>query len=185
MSFLELAKRRYSTRSFNGVKVEEEKLREILEAGRVAPTAKNNQPQVLIVVREEKNLEKLAKATPCLFGSTCAIIVCGDRNKARRRPEDGHSSKDIDTSIVTDHMMLAATDLGVNNVWVCNFKLDVLKEEFNLPDHIEPISILVLGYSDKEEKPSDRHDQTRKPLEETVFFEEYKEEISFGNNKVK
>ena len=67
MSFLELAKRRYSTRSFNGVKVEEEKLREILEAGRVAPTAKNNQPQVLIVVREEKNLEKLAKATPCLF----------------------------------------------------------------------------------------------------------------------
>ena len=69
--------------------------------------------------------------------------------------------------------MLEATDVGVNSIWICNFNPKTLKEEFNLPDNIEPINILVLGYTDKEAKSKERHSETRKPLEETVFFENY------------
>lgn len=174
MNFLELAKKRHSVRKFNEIKVEEEKLKLILEAGRVAPTAKNAQPQVLIVVRKEEGLEKLAKVTPCLFGATCAIIVCADTNKSHIRKHDNHDTKDIDATIITDHMMLQATDIGVQSLWVCNFNPHILKEEFNLPDNIEAFNILVLGYSDVEPKSSDRHSETRKPIEETVFYDEYR-----------
>lgn len=173
MRFLELAKKRYSVRDFNNIKVEDEKLKLILEAGRVAPTAGNSQPQVLIVVREKESLEKLGRATSCLFGSSSAIIVCADIEKSKKLKYDGHDTKDIDASIVTDHMMLEATDVGVNSIWICNFNPKTLKEEFNLPDNIEPINILVLGYTDKEAKSKERHSEARKPLEETVFFENY------------
>ena len=169
MSFLELAKKRYAVRKFLTKKVEPEKLRIILEAGRVAPTGANKQPQELIVVQESSGFEKLKKAAN-VYSAPLAIIVCGNKNSAWTRPFDGKNIVDIDTSIVTDHMMLQATELGLGTIWVCYFKPDVIKKEFNLPEHIEPINILGIGYASGDAPSPDRHDEMRKPLNEIVSY---------------
>jgi nitroreductase len=170
MNFLELAKKRYAVRGFQSTKVEPEKLKLILEAGRVAPTGANKQPQELIVIQEKEGQEKLKKAAN-LFGAPLAIIVCGNKKTVWVRPFDGKNLIDIDTSIVTDHMMLQATELGLGTIWVCYFKPDILKQEFNLPENIEPVSILGIGYPAGQVLSPDRHDKLRKPLNETVSYE--------------
>lgn len=103
-----------------------------------------------------------------------AIIVCSDTNVTWTRPFDGKKLTDIDASIVTDHMMMEATDLGLGSVWVCYFNPDVLKSEFEICDGLEPVNILVIGYADLANAPvlsPDRHNKTRKPLSHTVSFE--------------
>ncbi|HBF37163.1 MAG TPA: nitroreductase [Firmicutes bacterium] len=170
MSFLEIAKKRYAVREYQGKKVEKEKLATILEAGRVAPTAHNKQPQKLIVVQESEGLVKIQKAAN-VYGAPLAIIICGDHNKFWKRPLDGKDVVDIDASIVTDHMMLQATDLGLGSVWICNFEASVIKTEFHLPDNLEPINILAIGYGGGKIEPADRHDKTRHPLNDIVAYE--------------
>ncbi len=170
MSFLELAKRRFAVRNFESRKVEEEKLLQILEAGRIAPTAANKQPQRIIVVREDAGLERIKKAAR-IFDAPLAVIVCADHSAVWKRPFDGKVTVDIDATIVTDHMMMEATELGLGSVWICYFKPDVLRKEFNIPEHIEPVNILAIGYNAGEIASPDRHDEARKPLSETVFYE--------------
>ena len=144
MSFIESAKQRYSVRNYSDRKVEKEKLEKILQAAHVAPTAANLQPVRLLVVESKKGLEKIGKGAN-IYGAPLAIIVCADHNKAWVRPFDKKQSGDIDASILTDHMMLEATELGLGSVWVCFFKPDVIKKEFDLPDNLEPINILAIG----------------------------------------
>ena len=157
MEFINIAKQRQSVRSYNNKKVEPEKLEKILEAAHVAPTAANLQPVHLIAVQSEEGLAK--------------IIVCADHNKAWVRPFDQKQTNDIDASILTDHMMLQATELGLGTVWVCYFKPDVLSEEFNLPANLEPINILVIGYSDEEPADPNRFDTQRIPMSQLVSYE--------------
>jgi len=170
MTLLELAQKRYSVRKYETKKVEDEKLAKILEAGRVAPTAHNLQPQKMIVVREPAGLAKLGKGGN-VYGAPLAIIVCGDRSTGWVRSYDGKSFIDVDATIVTDHMMLQATELGLGTVWVCNFDPKVISAEFNLPDNIVPVNILAVGYAAGEAKAIDRHDQARKALTDTVSYE--------------
>ena len=173
MNFLELAKKRYTVRAYTKQTIEKEKLDVILEAGRVAPTGANRQPQRLIVVQDKEGLNKIGKAAN-IYGAPLAIIVCSDVNKTWTRPFDNKKLTDIDASIVTDHMMLAATDLGLGSVWVCYFKPEVLKAEFNLPPNLEPVNILVIGYADTEKEAVQspgRHSASRKALSETVSLE--------------
>jgi nitroreductase len=172
MEFLEIAKKRYSVRNYQDKRVEPEKLQKILEAALVAPTAANLQPQRLIVVQEPEGLTRLSKAAN-IYGAPLAIIVCSDKNKAWTRPFDGKKSADIDASIVTDHMMLQATELGLGTVWICYFKPDVLKTEFALPDNLEAVNILAIGYSDGTPESPDRHDRTRVPLSKVVSYEKF------------
>lgn len=173
MSFLDLAKKRYSVRSYSDKKLEKEKLDLILEAAHIAPTGANKQPQKLIVVQEEEGLCKIGKAAN-IYGAQCAIIVCSDENQVWTRPFDGKKITDIDASIVTDHMMLEATDLGLGTVWICYFKPDVLKAEFDIPDNLVPVNILAIGYTNETALPTDRHNKTRKPVSEIVKYETYK-----------
>ncbi len=170
MEFLELAKKRYSVRSFLTKSIEKEKLMKILEAGRVAPTGCNLQPQRIIVIQTKEGLDKVGKATNT-FGAPLLMIICCDTDETWKRSYDGKDIVDIDSSIVTDHMMLQATELGIGSVWKCAFKPDIIAEEFNLPKNIVPVNILVLGYPDGEIASSERHDKLRKPLTDTVFFE--------------
>ncbi len=173
MEFLALVKKRYSVRSYQNKRVEAEKLLKILEAGRIAPTGANRQPQRLIVVQEEEGLRKLKKAAN-LFGAPLAIIVCGNHDAAWKRSYDQKDITDIDASIVTDHMMLQATDLGLGTLWVCHFNPAVVRAEFNLPDNIEPVNILGIGYAAGEAESPDRHATARNPLSDMVFYEIYK-----------
>lgn len=171
MDFMELAKRRCSVRAYEDREVEPEKLERILEAARIAPTAKNLQPVKLLAVQSGEGLEKVGKAAN-IYGAPLAIIVCADHQRAWTRPFDGKRSTDIDASILTDHMMLEATELGLGSVWICFFKPDVLREEFSLPEHLEPVNILAVGYASGAPASPDRHDKARVPMDELVSYEE-------------
>lgn len=170
MDFITIAKQRISVRSYTDKKVEPEKLEKILEAAHVAPTAANLQPVHLIAVQSEEGLAKIGKAAN-IYGAPLAIIVCADHNKAWVRPFDKKQTGDIDASILTDHMMLQATELGLGSVWVCYFKPDVLSREFNLPANLEPVNILVIGYSDEEAADTNRFDTQRNPMSQLVSYE--------------
>ena len=169
MSFLELAKKRYSVRKYKQDNVEKEKLNIILEAGRVSPTGANRQPQRIIVADNAESLNKLSKAAN-IFNAPLALIICCDTTETWVRSFDGKKLTDIDASIVTDHMMLQAADLGLGSVWICRFKADILRQEFNIPEHFEPVNILAIGYADCEEASPNRHSTVRKPIENTVFY---------------
>ena len=170
MNFLDNAKKRYSVRSYKSQKVEQEKLDLILEAARVAPTAANLQPVRLIVVQEKEGLAKIEKAAN-IYNAPLAVIVCADHSTAWTRPFDKKQTGDIDASILTDHMMLQASELGLGTVWECYFKPDILSQEFNLPENLEPVNILVIGYADEEPADPDRHGKTRIPLDTLVAYE--------------
>ena len=146
MDFITIAKTRCSIRSYTDKKVEPEKLEKILEAAHVAPTAANLQPVHLIAVQSGDGLAKIGKAAD-IYGAPLAIIVCADRNKAWVRPFDQKQTGDIDASVLTDHMMLQATELGLGSVWVYCFKPDVLCREFDLPASLESVNIPVIGYA--------------------------------------
>ncbi len=169
MDFITIAKTRCSIRSYTGKKVEPEKLEKILEAAHVAPTAANLQPVHLIAVQSEDGLAKIGKAAN-IYDAPLAIIVCADRSKAWVRPFDQKQTGDIDATILTDHMMLQATELGLGSVWVCYFKPDVLRREFGLPDHLEPVNILAVGYAGENFADPERHSQTRIPIGELVSY---------------
>lgn len=159
-------------RQYSDRKVEPEKLERILEAGRVAPTGANRQPQRLVVVQSKEGMERLARCTRD-FGAPLAIIVCADTDEVWTRKYDGKKIGDIDASIVTDHMMLCAASLGLDTLWICMFKPEAVRAEFRLPDHVEPVNILLIGYGSGEPSSPDRHDTLRKPLSETVFEETF------------
>ena len=167
MDFLKLAKKRYACRKYLSRQVEPEKLELILEAGRVAPTGANRQPQRLVVVQSKEGMERLARCTRD-FGAPTAVIVCADTSEAWTRKYDGKNISDIDASIVTDHMMLAAASLGLDTLWICMFKPEAVREEFTLPANVEPVNILLIGYGDGPAADPNRHDTLRKPLSATV-----------------
>ena len=155
-------------RSYLDKEIPQETLNMILEAAHVAPTAANMQPVKLLVVKSEESKQKLAKAAN-IYNAPIAIIVCADTTKAWTRPYDGMKTTDIDASIITDHMMLTATEQGLGSVWICYFKPDVIKEEFKLPLGLEPINILAIGYTN-EKADANRHESQRIPMNEFVSF---------------
>ena len=169
MSFIEIAKMRYSVRKYSDRAVESEKLEKIIEAAHVAPTAANLQPVKLIVVQSEEGLNKLGKAANT-YDAPIAIIVCADHSKAWTRPFDGKKTIDIDATILTDHMMHEATELGLGTCWVCYFKADIISKEFRLPDNLESINILAIGYADEIPADSNRHVKERIAVEKLVTY---------------
>lgn len=167
MDFLSLAKARYSCRKYKPDPVPTEVLDKILEAGRVSPSAHNNQPYRLIVVQSPEGLEKVRK-TGKVYTSPVAIIVCGHTGEAWENNFDSRKSTETDAAIVTDHMMLEAASLGVASLWMCWFDRAEIKRDFALDDQLDPISILLLGYAEGEARSPERHDQYRRKLDELV-----------------
>lgn len=173
MDFLDLAKQRCTIRSFSDKTIEKEKLDYILESGRVAPSACNKQPQRIIVVQNEKNIEKVQKAYKT-FGSKCVMIICRDERDALVRPFDDKCSGDLDIGIITDHMMLAAREKGIGSVMIGLFDPRIIRNEFDLPDYIQPTALLILGYPIESFLDANRHLTQRKPISETVMMEKYR-----------
>lgn len=169
MTFLELSESRYSLRNFSSKPVEKDKLDMILEAGRLAPTACNNQPQSILVLQSADALDKLKKCTPCHFDAPMALIICYDKSVSWKRPFDNKEHGDIDASIVCSHMMLEAADLGLGTTWVCYFDPEAVVREFSLPENIIPSCMLPLGYAADGAEPAPMHTQ-RKLSGETIRF---------------
>jgi nitroreductase len=169
MSFIEIAKKRYSARNYKNQPVEEEKLSQILEAGRVAPSATNAQPVHFIVLKEKGELAKICEAygRDWIKAAPLIIAVCGDKNKAWKH-RDGTSYYSIDVAIAVDHMTLEATDLGLGSCWVCAFDKVKAAEILQIPAGIEPLVLLPIGY--QEENPDLTTHNTRKSLSEIVHY---------------
>lgn len=172
MDFLTLAKQRCTTRGFTDRKIEKRDLDKILEAGRVAPSACNKQPQRIIVVEKPENILKIKKAYST-FGSQCVLIVCQDKSDPLIRPFDGKCSGDLDIGIICDHMMLEARELNIGSVMVGLFDPEIIREEFGVPEYIEPTALLILGYPADGFLSPDRHLTERKTMAETVRHEKW------------
>ena len=161
MNFSELAEKRYSVRSFRPDKVNEDAVGRIIRAGYVAPTACNRQPFRIIAVQSEEGLERFRRCTECHFGAPLAFIVCCDRTLQWTRPYDGRQSGEIDAAIVATHMMLEAADLGVGSTWVMYFMPEAVRTGFELPDNLEPVVLLPMGYPADNAAPAVSHTQYR------------------------
>ena len=169
MEFTKVIQDRYSCKKFDGRKVEKAQLDAILEAGRVAPTAKNLQEQHIYVVQSEEWLAKLDKVTPCRYGASTCIVVAFDRNNVFTYPGEKRDSGVEDATIVATHMLLAAANEGVDSCWINFFDPEVLAKELGLPENEEVLMVLDLGYAAEGTKPLAAHSQ-RKELSETVAY---------------
>ena len=167
MEFEEVIKKRMTVRRFSNKKIEQEKLNRILEAGRLAPTAKNIQPIKIYVVNSENGLNKIDKASMCRYGAQTVLIVCGNKEEAFNKGD--HTTYEIDSCIVATHLMLEATNIGVDNIWVELFDEKVLRNEFNIPREIIPVCLIPLGYKEESCPDNPKHN-IRKPIEDLVEY---------------
>lgn len=172
MDFLELAKNRYSCRYFSNREIEQEKIDKILEAARLAPTGRNSQSQRILVLTDKTELEKLSGCTPYGWNAPLVFIICYDKNESWKRKSDDFDGGSQDICIVTTHMMLEVTDLGLGSTWVGAFDPVKAREIYNVPDNLEIAAILPVGYPSEEAHPSRLHDD-RKPIEEIVFYNKF------------
>ncbi len=162
MSFMDLAKARFSVRKFSDRPVEEEKVRTILEAAKVAPTAKNQQPVKVYVIESPEALAKANEVSPCIYGAPLVMMVAYDADLTFRTGwNPGVNYGDIDASIVCTHMMLEAADLGLGSCWVARFARADANRAFELPDNIVPVALLPIGYAAEDAAPSPRHEAYR------------------------
>lgn len=169
MEFSEVIKTRYSCKKFSGRQVEESQLNSILEAGRLAPTAKNFQEQHIYVVQSENYLSKIDEVTPCRYGASTVLVVAYDKNNVFTYPGGKRDSGAEDASIVATHLMLAATNAGVDSCWINFFDPEIIAEKLGLPENEEVLMLLDLGFAAEGSGPLPPHSQ-RKELSETVSY---------------
>ena len=162
MTFQELAHARYSVRSFQDRPIEEEHLNLILEAGRVAPTACNFQPQKIYVAKSAEAREKLASVCRCTFGAPVILVVCYDRERDwKNKLMPGYASGETDAAIVCTHMMLQAFELGIGSCWVGYFNPKTVAETLGLPENVTVSALLPMGYPAEDAQPLPLHEQVR------------------------
>ena len=167
--FKEIVSSRYSCRKFDGRKVAKEQMTAILEAGRLAPTAKNLQEQRIYVLESAEMLAKIDAATPCRCNAGTCLVVAYDKNNVFTYPGGKRDSGIEDATIVATHIILAAEAAGVQSCWINYFDPDKLAEALGLPENEEILMIMDLGYAAEGAAPSANHFK-RKPLEETVTY---------------
>ena len=168
MNFLELAKSRYSCRMMTDKPVEQEKLDKIIEAGLIAPTAKNMQPFRIWIVNNSESLEKLKGALHTTFGAKTVLIVGGIKEEALTRA-DGFNFALVDATIVATHILLAIEDVGLNTTWIGGAYDDAkLKKIFPEMKDYQIAGLFPIGYAADDAKPSPNHDKSR-PKDELVI----------------
>ncbi len=167
MSFLDLAKKRFSVRSFDKTAVSEEMLAAVLEAGRLAPSAANRQPCHVIVVRNEEQRRKLGAAysRDWFWQAPVILVICVETPRAWVR-SDNKCYADVDGAILADHMTLCAADLGLGTCWICAFDAAKVRSFLNLPAGVEPLALMPLGIPLEPVRA-----KSRKPIQELVHQE--------------
>ena len=166
-AFMHILESRFSCHAFTDTPVSDAKLNMILEAGRLAPSAKNLQPTRIWVVKSEDALARLRTVHPC-YGAPVVLIVGCRNEEAWIREHDGVNAAKTDAAIVLTHLMLTATDVGLANMWIWDFNPTKVREV--LPETREHgvYALLAVGYpAAGEGEPTDLHTE-RKSLEEMV-----------------
>ena len=162
MTFLELAKDRYSVRAYKDQPIEDEKLNAILEAGKAAPTACNFQPQKIYVVKSEENRNKLAEICKCTFKAPVILVIAYDKNRAwKNKLMPGYNSGETDTAIVTTHIMQEAWEQGIGSCGVGMFNADQVSAALNLPEDVLVTALMPIGYPVDDAEPIGLHFASR------------------------
>jgi nitroreductase len=166
MEFSELIHLRYSVRAYKADPVEEDKLNQVLEAARLAPTAANRQSFQIIVVRTAGREDELRRIYPRDWFAKAPLVICACGIPAQtwvRR--DGKNYSDVDVAIALDHLILAAANLGLGTCWIAAFDPAAARKILQLPEGIEPIAFTPLGYPADSPRP-----KQRKPLADLVRY---------------
>jgi nitroreductase len=160
-SLLNAIFKRRSIRCYNSKPVSEKVLRNILEAGRLAPSADNIQPWHFIVVTDPKLKDMLSRGNWNWFvkDSAFTVVGCGDKN-------DSWST--IDTTIALQNMVIAAEAQGVGSCWVGDFKEDEVKKLLGIPDNLKVICLITFGYPAETPPP-----ESKKSFEEVVHYNKF------------
>jgi nitroreductase len=169
MEFESLIRQRYSVRAYKADAIEPEKLRRVLEAARLAPTAANRQSFQLIVIHTQGRGVDLQRiyAKSWFVQAPLVICACGLPlgNWVRN---DGKNYNDVDVAIVMDHLILAAANEGLGTCWIGAFNASQARAVLQLPDEVEPIAFTPLGYPNDTPK-----EKQRKPFETFVRYEHW------------
>ena len=170
MEYTDLIARRYSVRAYRPDPVEDEKLQAVLEAARLAPTAANRQPFQLIVMHTAGRAQEIGKIyrRAWFVQAPLVIGVCAISSLAWVRESDRFNARLIDAAIVADHLILAATNLGLGTCWIAAFNVEAARAVLQLPDEAEPVIFTPLGYPADQPGP-----KIRKPLNELVRYEHW------------
>ncbi|MDR2927236.1 MAG: nitroreductase family protein [Cytophagaceae bacterium] len=169
MDLLNIIKQRKSERNFSSKKIERSLMLELLEAGRLAPSACNYQPWRFVVVDEPSALRKICEAYPRNWFAAVpqVIVVCGDHRESWKRASDSKDHCDVDVAIAIDHITLMAESKELGTCWVCSFNTGLVSEALQLPEYMEPVALLPIGYPAEKAAVAEKN---RKPLEEIVFY---------------
>ena len=174
MSFMELASSRFSVRKFSDKPIEGEKLEQILQAGRIAPTAKNCQPQRIYLLASEDAMSKINAVCRCIYGAPSCIVVAHDETRGAKGTEDlqyeGFNFAEMDATIVCTHMMLEAADLGVGSCWVGAFSRKKVHDILGLPVNEQVCALLPIGYAAEGVQPSANHYSLRDSMETVTIL---------------
>lgn len=169
MMFAELIRKRYSVRSYKPDPIEDNKLSQVLEAARLAPSASNRQPYQLIVVKTAGREKELKRIYSGSFFTEAPLVICACAlpSKAWSR-KDGTDYSHVDIAIAMDHLVLAAAELGLGTCWIAAFDPDAAQDVLGLPTEAVPVVFTPLGY------PADTPGvKNRKPLSELVRYDHW------------
>ena len=169
MEFTDVIKNRYSCKKFADKPVAKELLEAVLQAGRLAPTAKNLQEQRIYVAESPQSLAKIDKITPCRYGAPTVLVVAFNKHNVFTYPGGKRDSGVEDASIVATHMLLAAANAGLDSCWINYFDPDLAARELGLPEEEEVLMLLDLGHAAPDAAPMPPHAR-RKELSETVVY---------------
>lgn len=171
MDVMTAIKLRKSVRSFLEKDVEQEKLKTVLEAARLAPSASNRQEWRFVVVKDKAARQKLIKAAKnqAFIAQAPVVIVCCAETD-NHMMTCGQLCYPIDLAIAIDHMTLVAAELGLGTCWIGAFFEEEVKKILNIPQNIRVVGLLPLGYP-SDPKPVKKE---RKPIAEIVMNESWK-----------
>jgi nitroreductase len=168
MDVAQAIRNRYSCRSYHDKPLEQDKLRAVLEAARLAPSAKNLQDWRFVVVTDKQTKKKVvAAANNQTFLETASVIIvaCTVSDHVMRC---GQAVGPIDVAIALEHMCLEATELGLATCWIGSFYPDKVKQILDIPDNVMIVELLALGY------PADTARQSRREaIDQIVSFEKW------------
>jgi nitroreductase len=168
MAVLEVIRKRYSCRAYIDKPIEKEKLDQLFEAARLAPSAKNLQDWRFVVVSEKDKKQQVAASTnhPEVFGKAGVMIAaCSVSNEVMRC---GQAVAPIDVAIALEHICLQAAELGLATCWIGSFEPEKVRKVLEIPQDVAVIELMALGYpADKAKKPS------REPIENIVCYEKW------------
>ncbi len=168
MDIEEVIRKRYSCRSYKDTPVPEEKLKNILEAAQLAPSASNRQPYKFIIIKDKGKREKLAEAAGQSFIATAAIIVAGVSLEPEKIMGCEVPTYAVDLAIAMEHIALQACEEGLGTCWIGAFPQQETKKILEIPEEYKIVTLMPLGYPVDSPGPKDR-----KNLDELVSYEKF------------